>query len=196
MNSDQVSIFRDVFHAEIQAFLEGLPFQAEYVVLSTQEGSAEVEVYISSKRKVLFRVNSVRTSKEDTFSYVFCKENGAASDPMARDKAQLYARDRLINVQEIFRRIQGLTQRDRKTLIMRVAKTLEELGELSGAILSYEKAPTTEYKGKTKRDVLLEVGDVIQCIFSIGYQAGFSLHEMLAAAEYKADKWESKIREV
>lgn len=68
--------------------------------------------------------------------------------------------------------IRHLSKNDPKTLTGRLGKTMEELGELSKAVLPYENQPGTTHRVSDKRDILEEVADILLCVYSIAYAIG------------------------
>lgn len=80
-----------------------------------------------------------------------------------------------------------------KNLLQLTVKCMEELGELSEAVLSYTGASGSEYKMKTLDDVKEEAIDIFIVATSIMGKLGMSKEDIIAITEKKIGKWESKI---
>lgn len=99
----------------------------------------------------------------------------------------------------MFSRIHDTTLKDKKTLAQKALKTSEECGELSEAVLKFDKAHGLEYKISENEDlsanVLQEAADVIICAASTAFCIGFTVDDLKSAIQSKVDKWESKIND-
>lgn len=82
-----------------------------------------------------------------------------------------------------------LSQSDTKTLSQRLGKTLEELGELSKAILPFENADGVRHRFTPRERILEEVVDVILCAQSIAHHLDFSDEEFDSMYNQKLKKW-------
>lgn len=92
-----------------------------------------------------------------------------------------------------------LSKEDKKTLQQKVMKLTEELGELAEAVLSNTEAHGCSYKGKTKLDIIEEIGDVVTValsLLSLVYDNKLSKDALEGVEECwlrKLKKWERKI---
>lgn len=71
----------------------------------------------------------------------------------------------------------------------RSLKLFEEGGELAEAVLAQYKEAGMAYKNLTKDDILQESCDVIIVALSIAFGAGFTVEDIEAGLEKKAEKW-------
>lgn len=86
--------------------------------------------------------------------------------------------------------IEKLVKIEKKTLWQQMCKVTEEVGELSGALLSNEKAHGSGYKNIPDEEVLREFADVILTVKSVFYTYGkFTDEELEKAILAKCEKW-------
>lgn len=85
--------------------------------------------------------------------------------------------------------IRTLSENDKKTLIGKVAKTAEEVGELAKAALPFENAPGTQHRFVQKKQILENSVDTILCALSIAQSLGYTDEEIEAMMMAKARKW-------
>lgn len=85
--------------------------------------------------------------------------------------------------------IRTLTAQDKKNLTQKGLKANEEVGELSGKILSYENADATTHRIVEKRDILDECADVILCALSIAFSLDYSDEDVIDMLTAKTNKW-------
>lgn len=81
---------------------------------------------------------------------------------------------------------------EKKTLIEMALKASEELGELSQAILSYQKVHGCGYKELGLEDVNEEACDVLIVVMAMISRAQISKEEMKTMLHKKLDKWMEK----
>ena len=93
--------------------------------------------------------------------------------------------------------IRSLTKVDNKSISKRMLKIVEELGECSEALLSYEEVSGCGYKKRTTNHILEESIDVLLCSLSLLYQVAeeykFSDKETEVLLNKKLIKWENKV---
>ncbi len=75
---------------------------------------------------------------------------------------------------QILEYIKILTAKDKKTLVEKVVKASEEVGELSKVTLPYNNAHGTLHRFVTKQALLEEVADIIVVALSIAYDLGYN----------------------
>lgn len=90
---------------------------------------------------------------------------------------------------EIDQYIKDLTTNDKKTLIQKVAKLMEEGGELAKVILPYEGAYATNHRMVDKKKILEEVADVHLVNKSILYTLGYDDSDFEDMVFEKARVW-------
>ncbi|MFD2639690.1 MazG-like family protein [Piscibacillus salipiscarius] len=88
--------------------------------------------------------------------------------------------------------IQQLSQREPKTIEQMALKLAEEAGETAQAVLSYQEASGSGYKGLNLEDVKEECVDVLLVTLSLFYQISDE-DELQKLLSQKLRKWESKI---
>jgi hypothetical protein len=76
--------------------------------------------------------------------------------------------------QQILDYIKLLTSKDKKSLIEKVVKASEEVGELSKVTLPYNNSHGTLHRFVTKHALLEEVADIMVVALSIAYDLGYS----------------------
>lgn len=95
-------------------------------------------------------------------------------------------------------KIVEITKLDDKTLLQRVLKNVEELGELSQAVLANEKASGCAYKKLTVEDMMEEAVDNYLCslsiIFQIAEENDIDSSVVKALISSKLIKWETKVK--
>lgn len=102
--------------------------------------------------------------------------------------------------QRFLQQIFYLSKQDKKTMQEKVMKITEELGELAEAVLSYTGSHGCVYKGKTKLDIIEEIGDVVTValsLLSVVYNDDLSEDAYKGVEECwlrKLWKWENKIK--
>lgn len=77
----------------------------------------------------------------------------------------------LISAVENWADQRGLIKNDRETILAQLGKTLEELGETSGAILK-----------NRPNDIMDGIGDTVVCLIILAAQHGLRIEECLSAA--------------
>lgn len=84
---------------------------------------------------------------------------------------------------------------DGMTIEQRALKTAEETGELCEAVCSAGKAPCTEYKGKTKVDVVEEAADVVICALSVAIMIdkNYTMAMFERVLQAKMNKWQALV---
>ncbi len=87
--------------------------------------------------------------------------------------------------------IKVLSQRDKKNLIERNLKLLEEAGELAKQILPFGGAYATNHRFATSSKILEEVADCFLVLYSIAYHANFTDEEIEEEMRRKSLKWQS-----
>jgi NTP pyrophosphatase (non-canonical NTP hydrolase) len=101
-----------------------------------------------------------------------------------------------MSLDSIFSEISRLNLKDGKTIEQRLLKLLEELGELSQALLSSKKVIGCEYKGITKNEVLEESVDVLICSISMLFESAIEtdadINQINDLIITKIEKWKEK----
>lgn len=96
-----------------------------------------------------------------------------------------------------FDEVKELTRGDKKTITQRILKNLEELGELSQAVLANEKASGCAYKKLTVEDMMEEAVDNYLCavsiIFQIAEENDIDSQDVKKLMETKIAKWTTKV---
>lgn len=85
--------------------------------------------------------------------------------------------------------VEKLSKNDPKTLKEKVLKTMEELGELSKAVLPFEGAPGSLHKFADKQKILEEVADTILGAISVAYNLDFTHEQIDSMLWQKANYW-------
>lgn len=85
--------------------------------------------------------------------------------------------------------IRALTLKDKKTLSQKALKTMEEVGELSRAILPYENDDGTMHRFADKEDIIEEAIDTILCSLSIAYDVGATDEQIEKMLWKKSEYW-------
>lgn len=82
-----------------------------------------------------------------------------------------------------------LAQDDKKSLSQKLAKTMEEVGELASVILPHEDADGVRHRFIVNEQILEECVDVVLCAQSIIHSLNFSKDEVEAMVKRKLEKW-------
>lgn len=92
----------------------------------------------------------------------------------------------------VLEKIKELSLLESNSLTRRQVKTMEEMGELSEAVLCVEDPNGTSYKTLTVQDVKEECVDAILCLLSTFYDASINgtTEELLELCVKKCIKWE------
>lgn len=85
--------------------------------------------------------------------------------------------------------VEKLSKNDPKTLKEKVLKTMEELGELSKAVLPFEGAPGSLHKFADRQKILEEVADTILGAISVAYNLEFTHDQIDNMLWQKANYW-------
>jgi len=91
-------------------------------------------------------------------------------------------------------KLEELCEGNTKTLYEMVLKLTEEVGEVSQSVLSHEGAQGSEYKNKSRDDVVEELVDVMMVVESLLYRFHVSDSEFNAMFNQKLAKWEEKTK--
>lgn len=86
-------------------------------------------------------------------------------------------------------RIEALSKKEIKSLLQRMCKLQEEVGELAQEVLVHEKASGSQYKAAGPDGILGECVDVTLVALSIYFSIGGTQEDLAARIERKADKW-------
>lgn len=86
--------------------------------------------------------------------------------------------------------IQKLSLQEHKTLLQRMVKLQEEVGELAQEVLIHEKASGSQHKVEGPDGIKGECVDVILVALSIYFAQGGNPADFEAYAAQKAKKWE------
>lgn len=90
---------------------------------------------------------------------------------------------------EILNTIKELSEKEQKSLPEMVLKLVEEVGEVSQAILSVTSASGSEYKNITIEDFKEECVDVLLVILSLFYKVSKDENELYETLNKKIEKW-------
>lgn len=90
---------------------------------------------------------------------------------------------------ELIKYAKILNKHDSKNLSQKLAKTVEEVGELASVILPFEDASGTIHRFVERNQILEEVIDVILCAQSIAHELEFTDDEIEAMFKQKLEKW-------
>lgn len=91
---------------------------------------------------------------------------------------------------DLLTRTLQLSKADRKNLVEKTLKTVEEVGELAKAILPYANAHGTLHRFVEREKILEEVVDTLLTSLSVAYDLNFSDAEIQSMFTRKLDKWE------
>lgn len=81
--------------------------------------------------------------------------------------------------------------KEKKTITEMALKCSEEVGELAQAVLSYTKAPGSEYKQKTEKDVIEEIVDLFIIDLALASKMGVTFDDVKRLSKKKISKWVS-----
>lgn len=93
-------------------------------------------------------------------------------------------------MENIIEKIKEVNSKEEKTLIEMVLKLSEEIGEVAEAVLGYKKTSGSEYKNKTKDDIIEECSDVLILSLGIILKLEPNINKNLILD--KINKWEEK----
>lgn len=96
---------------------------------------------------------------------------------------------------DVLKKILVLAKKEPKTMQERTLKLAEEVGELSEAVLSFQKAPGNIYKNKSVEDVLEECVDIIICSGAVIESLGQTEQDIENMFLKKILKWQDKMQE-
>jgi len=85
--------------------------------------------------------------------------------------------------------VEKLSKQEIKTLLQRMVKLQEEVGELAQEVLVHEKASGSQYKEAGADGILGECTDIMLVTLSIFYHMGASTDDLAALLEKKSAKW-------
>jgi len=88
--------------------------------------------------------------------------------------------------------IKELSKSDKKALSQKTLKAVEELGELSKAVLPYEHAWGTTHRFIDHKKIIEEISDTILCLLSIGYEIGMTDEDLNQMLLDKSKIWSQK----
>lgn len=97
------------------------------------------------------------------------------------------------SMDEIVSRVYRLSEKEKKTLLQRLVKLMEESGELAEEALIATGASGSAYKEAGKDGVQGETADAILILLSIYQQSGGSPQDLIETLDRKSQKWESKM---
>lgn len=94
--------------------------------------------------------------------------------------------------QSLVEYIKFLSLRDKKDLIKKNLKLVEEVGELSKKVLPYSNAGTTTHRFTTKTEILEEIADSYLCLVSMLFDStmNLTLEDLEEMVNHKAKKWD------
>ena len=91
---------------------------------------------------------------------------------------------------ELLLKIQKLSQQEQKSLLARIAKLLEESGELAQEVLIHEKCSGSTHKASGSDGIMGEAVDVLIVALSIFFKQGGSIENLENILEKKSNKWQ------
>lgn len=97
------------------------------------------------------------------------------------------------SMDDIVSRVYRLSEKEKKTLLQRLVKLMEESGELAEEALIATGASGSAYKEAGKDGVRGETADAILILLSIYQQSGGSPQDLIETLDRKSQKWESKM---
>jgi hypothetical protein len=103
----------------------------------------------------------------------------------------------MINLTEIFYRIQYLDSKNEREFQKKIIKTMEELGELSAVYLEqdgYKLVSKKRSPEEIDKHKLEEGCDVLIQSLSLLAHMGYSLKQISEMCEYKCNVWEEKLK--
>ncbi|MES2504427.1 MAG: hypothetical protein V4534_06060 [Myxococcota bacterium] len=86
--------------------------------------------------------------------------------------------------------IQRLSSVEQKTLLQRIVKLQEEVGELAQEVLIHEKASGSQHKSHGPDGILGECIDITLVALSIYFAQGGDIEMLHKQSETKCAKWE------
>ena len=96
---------------------------------------------------------------------------------------------------ELIKKIEETSKKiDKKDSNMKMLKLVEEVGELSQALLIHQDAIGTKYRNKAEYSIQEEVADVLLCLFSLCSILNIDHADLRDSINDKLRKWESKVR--
>lgn len=90
----------------------------------------------------------------------------------------------------MMKKIKALSIKEKKTLLEKMVKLQEEVGELAEAVLIHQKASGTHYKNAKDQSILDESVDVILVALSIYFSHGGTLENYRNLLKKKSAKWD------
>lgn len=97
----------------------------------------------------------------------------------------------------IFETVMNISRElERKTAIEVTVKLMEEVGEMSQALLSSLDVCGCGYKGFTREDVVEEIADIVICALSIAQKMNATEEELTSEILRKIKKWEAKCEQI
>src|SRR4051812_11147081 len=94
--------------------------------------------------------------------------------------------------QQLLDYIKILSLKDKKTLMGKLAKTTEEVGELARVIQPFDNAHGTLHRFVTRQNILEEVADVMLAVMSIAYSLGYEDSDIEDMVYNKSLYWNEK----
>lgn len=88
--------------------------------------------------------------------------------------------------------IKLLTKRDKKNLIEKNTKAIEELGELAKKVLPFCMSHTTQHRFVDRNGLLEEIADITLVVWSMAFQLGFDVSDIEEMVKSKATIWDEK----
>lgn len=87
-------------------------------------------------------------------------------------------------------KLKQLSLKEKKTLLEKMVKLQEEVGELAQEVLIHEKSSGTHYKTAKDENILDESVDVILVALSIFFSQGGTIETYRSLLKKKSVKWE------
>lgn len=91
---------------------------------------------------------------------------------------------------ELMKEVQRLTAQDKKEMMERMVKLLEESGELAQEVLIANRSSGTHHKQKGDDGILGESVDVMLVALSIFFHEEGTIEDLKRLIEHKCKKWE------
>lgn len=85
--------------------------------------------------------------------------------------------------------IKSLSSTDKKNLVEKTLKTVEEVGELAKAVLPYENVAGTTHRFVTRNKIIEEIVDSMLCLQSIAHNIEATDEELEEMFDLKTKKW-------
>jgi NTP pyrophosphatase (non-canonical NTP hydrolase) len=96
---------------------------------------------------------------------------------------------------ELIKKIEDTSRKiDKKDPNLKMLKLVEEIGELSQALLIHQNAIGTKYRNKSEYSIQEEVADVTLCLFSLCSILNIDHSDLRDSINDKLRKWESKVK--